>query len=244
MGYSGLQEGGYAMSTKTTRTVTRRKNQLADRGPSILVGCSGEVSRALNRTPARRTVAVTFESEGEISAAEEVYRRIGEFLPQLIRERQQERLARVVEALLPDIAPSGPALAQAKMMVEAKRSILDGGDYIPASEIAKLAGYSEINPSAQPNKWKRDGAIFAVQHNGIDYFPLFALDSDANYKPYPTLKEVLSVFQGSKSGWSLAFWFAGLNSFLEDRRPQDLLATEPERVVAAARDEIEGLTHG
>lgn len=232
------------MSTKAKRTVTMRRSQLADRGPNVIVGSGSEVSRALNRTPARRTVAVTFESEGEVSALEEVYRRIGEFLPQLIREHRQERLAKMVEALLPDVPPSGPALAQAKMMVAAKRNILDGGDYISASEIAKLAGYSDVNPSAQPNKWKRDRAIFAVQHNGIDYFPLYALDSDANYKPYPVLKEVLNVFQGSKSGWSLAFWFAGLNSFLDDRRPQDLLEIEPERVVAAARDEVDGLTHG
>jgi hypothetical protein len=217
---------------------------MSDRGPSVIVGTGSEVSRMLNRTPARRTVAVTFESENEVSVAAEVYRRVGEFLPQLIRDRQQDRLTRVIEALLPDVAPPGPALAQARMMVEAKRAILDSGDYIPASEVAKLADYSEINPSAQPNKWKREGAIFAIQHNGVDYFPLFALDAEANYKPYPALKEVLTVFKGSKSGWSLAFWFAGLNSFLDDRRPQDLLATEPALVTAAARDEMEGLKHG
>jgi hypothetical protein len=47
-----------------------------------------------------------------------------------------------------------------------------------------------------------------------------------------------------RSGWSIAFWFAGLNSFLDDGRPQDLLASKPEMVIAAARDEMEGLQHG
>jgi hypothetical protein len=42
----------------------------------------------------------------------------------------------------------------------------------------------------------------------------------------------------------VAFWFAGLNSFLDDERPQDLLAFAPEQVLAAARDEIAGVLHG
>jgi hypothetical protein len=239
------------MSIKTKRTVRTKPSNMnsigrpsAERGPSVMVGTGSEVSRMLNRMPARRTVAVTFESANEVSAAEEVYRRVGEFLPQLIRERQQDRLVKVVEAFLPDVAPSGPALAQARMMIEAKRAILDSGDYIPAAEIAKIAGYSDTNPSAQPNKWKREGAVFAVQHNGVDYFPLFSLDAETNYKPLPALKSVLDRFHGSKGGWSLAFWFAGLNSFLDDRKPQDLLASDPEQVIAAARDEMEGLEHG
>jgi hypothetical protein len=231
-------EAGKALKVSAVR------RNASDRGPSVIVGTGSEVSRVLNRTPARRTVAVTFESESDVAAAEEVYRRVGEFLPHLIRERQQDRLAKVIEALLPDVASPGPALAQARMMIEAKRAILESGDYIPASEIARLAGYSEINPSAQPNKWKREGSIFAIQHGGIDYYPLFGLDPDANYKPYPAFQEVLDVFDGIKSDWSVAFWFAGLNSFLDDRRPQDLLTKAPEQVVAAARDEMEGLKHG
>jgi hypothetical protein len=47
-----------------------------------------------------------------------------------------------------------------------------------------------------------------------------------------------------RSGLSIGFWFDGLNSFLDDRRPKDLLASKPEMVIAAARDEMEGLRHG
>jgi hypothetical protein len=34
------------------------------------------------------------------------------------------------------------------------------------------------------------------------------------------------------------------NSFLGGQRPKDVLATAPERVLAAARDELEGSRHG
>jgi hypothetical protein len=43
--------------------------------------------------------------------------------------------------------------------------------------------------------------------------------------------------------WGLAFWFAGVNSFLGDERSQDLLEVSPERVVAAARDEMAEVQH-
>jgi hypothetical protein len=81
----------------------------------------------------------------------------------------------------------------------------------------------------------RDRAVFAVEHDGVEYFPLFGLDPEKKYEPYASLGRVLDVLDGNKSGWSLAFWFAGLNSFVDDRRPQDLLASEPEQVIAAAR---------
>lgn len=212
--------------------------------PRVVVGKSKEISAFLKRTPDRRVLAVTFDSEQEFAAAEEVYRRVGEVLPQLIRSRQRDKVSRVVEALLPEMAPSRSALIQARMQVEAKAQILEGGDYVRAAEIAKLAGYSETNPSAQTSKWKREKAIFAVEMNGVDYFPSFALNPEKSYKPYSAVGNVLDVFQDTKSGWGLAFWFAGLNSFLDDQRPQDLLATKPELVIAAARDAMEGLQHG
>jgi hypothetical protein len=55
---------------------------------------------------------------------------------------------------------------------------------------------------------------------------------------------ILNVFGDAKDGWGLAFWFAGLNSFLDDERPQDVLATDPELVIAAAKDEMAEFAHG
>jgi hypothetical protein len=43
------------------------------------------------------------------------------------------------------------------MTVDAKSTILNSGDLVPAGAIAKLTGYSADNPSAQPNTWKREG---------------------------------------------------------------------------------------
>lgn len=219
-------------------------NQSPASGPEVLVGTGSEVSRRLNRSSARRALAVTFADDDQSAVLEDVVRKVAEFLPHIVRQKQRESLERIVGALLPEIAIPGAALAQARMLVDAKSTILRSGDFLPAGEIAKLAGYSDKNPSAQPNKWKKDGAIFAIQHKGVDYFPLYALDPDENYRPYKAIAEILRAFGETKAGWGTAFWFAGLNSFLDDRRPQDLLASHPDLVIAAANDEVEGVQHG
>jgi hypothetical protein len=219
-------------------------NQLQQSGTEVLVGTGTEVSRRLHRSSARRAVAFTFADDEQSAVLEDVVRRVAEFLPHIVRQRQKEKLERIVGDLLPEIVIPSAALAQARMLLDARSKISESGDFLPAGEIAKLAGYSEKNPSAQPNKWKKDGAIFAIQHKGVDYFPLYALDPDENYRPYKAIAEILRVFGETKTGWGIAFWFAGLNSFLDDRRPQDLLAIDPDLVIAATKDEVEGVQHG
>jgi len=218
--------------------------QLDQEVPTVMVGTGPEVIKLLHRSTARRALAVTFANDDEMHLLELMIRRVTEFYPQLMRQRQHEAIDKIVSALLPEVAIPDAALAQARMMVDAKSAILNSGDLLPAGEIARLAGYSANNPSAQPNKWKRDGAIFAIHHKGTDYFPIYALNPDENYRPYKAVADILRVFGDTKDSWGLAFWFAGLNSFLDDQRPQDLLAADPERVIAAAKDEVEGVQHG
>jgi hypothetical protein len=129
------------------------------------------------------------------------------------------------------------------MILEAKTAILNSGDFLPANEVAKLAGVGAVNPTLQPNQWKRDQDIFAIQHGREDYFPLYALNPD-DHRPRKQMAEILRIFGDAKDGWGLAFRFAALNSFLDDERPQDVLAVDPDRVIAAAKDEMAGVQHG
>ena len=55
------------------------------------------------------------------------------------------------------------------MLIDAKSTILKSGDFIPAGEVSKLGGYSRTNPSVQPNKWKRNRSIFAIEHKGMTF---------------------------------------------------------------------------
>jgi hypothetical protein len=217
--------------------------QIEEVGSIVLSGSGRDVIRQLNLSLGRRTVAVTFEDNEQGAAAERVIHQVVEFLPQLIQERQEDTLRKMVNLLLTDVTPSKAAREQARMLIEAKTAILNSGDFLPATEVAKLAGFSSTNLSVQPNKWKRSREIFAIQHGREDYLPLYALDT-AGHRPRKEMAEILGVFGDAKDGWGLAFWFAGLNSFLDDERPQDVLAADPERVIAAAKDEMAEYEHG
>ena len=187
---------------------------------------------------------MTFSDDEESIAFEGTFRKLIELFSRIARQMQKGLMEEMVGALLPKDVLSKAAVVQARMMADTKSKILQSGDSLPAGEIAKLARYGEKNPGAQANRWKKDGAIFAIRRKGADYFPLYALNPDEKYHPYKSIAEILRIFGNSKTGWGTAFWFAGLNSFLDARRPQDLLAGDPALVIAAAKDEVEGVRHG
>jgi hypothetical protein len=93
-------------------------------------------------------------------------------------------------------------------------------------------------------RWKREGRIFSVEYGGTEYFPLFGLDPITGYQPYPALAEALRILNVPDWGsdWAVATWFVGLSSFLDDQRPQDLLASDAGWVIEAAKDAVYSLS--
>jgi len=212
--------------------------------PRVIVGSSASIRKQLHEAGRKPAMALVFVDDDQRKFFEGVLRTTSEFLPRIKRGRRDEAMEKIVRALLPDAPLSNSALAEARMTAKAQSRILESGDFLPAAEVARLAGFSENNPSTQPNKWKREKRIFAFTFDGRDYYPAFGIDPHRSYRPRPALAKVLKTFGNTKSPWQLAFWFAGMNSFLGAARPQDLLATAPERVIAAAKDEVQGVRHG
>jgi hypothetical protein len=112
-----------------------------------------------------------------------------------------------------------------------------------ARELALFASIGEEEMRRELKQWMAEGRIFLVEHEGAEYFPLYALDAGARYRPYPAVKEIISIFGENLSVWGIASWFSGLNSFLDDQRPLDLLDKDPDWVVEAARDAMDDMTH-
>lgn len=163
----------------------------------------------------------------------------------LLAERQPPQvLARLADEMVPRTPAPPHLLKEAAMLVRARKAVLESGDWLTAAQVAELAGLSTRNPSAQPNKWKKQGAIFAIHHAGVDYFPGFGLDREAGFRPLKDLARIIEIFRGHRDSWEMAYWFASANSFLGAKRPQDLLAKAPQRVIAAAEDEVQGIVHG
>jgi hypothetical protein len=205
-----------------------------------------EVRIQVNKVSAEQVVALAFAhaTPGEAAAIAETFASVADLVKSIVGEHRRQSLEAIVGALVPRVPPTPNELKEAAMLARARTAVLESGDWMTASEIASVAGFSASNPSTQPNKWKREGAIFAIRHNGIDYFPSYGLDPQAGYRPRKAMAQVIRLFGDSKDGWGLSYWFMSANSFLGGKRPRDLMASDPERVIAAAADEREGVLHG
>jgi hypothetical protein len=215
-------------------------------GVGTLAGTPGEIGEQLRHSGAERAIALTFahESERTVRAIAEALGSLAPLVAGLIKQRQREALDKIVDAMVPTVPLPAHVMVEARMTAHARSDVLANGDWLTAAQVAELAGFSTSNLSAQPNKWKKEGQIFAIRHRGLDYFPAYGLDADAGYRPLKSLAPVLAVFGAAKDGWGLAYWFASANSFLGGQRPQDVLPKAPDRVLAAAADEMADIAHG
>lgn len=120
--------------------------------------------------------------------------------------------------------------------------VLSEGRWISSGELSDKAHFTNANRSAGPNAWKRRGRTFAISVEGQDRYPDYAFDEA--WQPLPVIKQVLDIFDGTRTPWSLAAWFASENSWLGGCKPKDLLNSEPLAVTAAAFQEKSGALHG
>lgn len=215
-------------------------------GLKTLTGTPAQVSQKLSGSNAERVVAVALEhgDDDVAKAVAKTFADMAPFIALVMKRRQTELLSTIVEKLVPSVPFPEHTLTEARMVAEARADVFRSGEWLTAAQLASIAGFSATNPSAQPNKWKKDGLLFAVRHEGADYFPRYALDANAGYRPTKGLSKVIAAFRGRKDDWGMAYWFASVNSMLGGKRPQDLLLTQPERVLAAAEDEVAGVLHG
>ncbi|NHB93443.1 MbcA/ParS/Xre antitoxin family protein [Photorhabdus cinerea] len=125
---------------------------------------------------------------------------------------------------------------------ELKNRIITDSKWLTASELSKLVGSKSVNPSAAANRLKKSKKIFALQIGGKDLFPLYALDEGG--QPLPVIKKIIALFGDKKTPWAIAIWFGTPNSWLGNKKPKDLLLTQPNDVYIAAKEEVEGPCHG
>lgn len=161
----------------------------------------------------------------------------------LSRQYHHESLEHLVRALTPAAPVASSELKKRMMLMQARSELLGSGDWVNAQDIAELANFSKTNASAQPNKWKRAGRIFAIALQSQDYFPLFALDPQT-HRPRKVIAAIIEKFGAAKDAWGLAYWFASVNGYLGGKRPQDMLDDAPEQVLAAVDKELAVVAHG
>lgn len=135
-------------------------------------------------------------------------------------------------------------LREEAMRESAQQAVLESGDWLKPKEMSTLVSYGESKFFAQLQKWKRQGKIYSISYENNKYYPNYALNPDDEFRPFKALREILQLFKKSKSDWGIAYWFHSVNGYLDGICPKDLLAEEPEKVIGAARCEVNGIQHG
>lgn len=208
-------------------------------------GDTAEVRLQLDHVKGGYVFAVALESSSarEAKTIEHVLAQIIQLTQESLTSQSTDALSTLVATLLPKEMLSPTLLREAQMMLRAREAVLAGADWLSEADLAEIAGLNKKNPGTQLQKWKRDGAIFAICRHDVDYFPGYALDPDNEYRPHRALKKVIAQFADHKEGWGLASWFQSANSFLGGQRPMDLLSKQSDDVIAAAADEAMGVVH-
>jgi hypothetical protein len=128
-----------------------------------------------------------------------------------------------------------------KLEKRAVDAILSGSCWLSARDVGLRVNPQAANPHALASRWLKEGRVFAISRNGQREFPDYAFDLLG--QPLPALREVLSLF-GDAPALRLASWFESRTALLGGQRPRELLADDPQAVIAAARAHLLGPVHG
>jgi len=194
----------------------------------------------------RHKIVITVNAKSQEMV--DAYVRSVDMLTQVFRAHLHPLPADTISTIVALMVPKQPVpstlLREARMLAKSKTEILQSNDWVTAHEISHLAQFSARNPSSQPNKWKQAGKIFALRHEGVDYFPIYGLDPAEGFRPFTPLESVISTLTTMKDGWAMAFWFASPNTFLGGKRPKEVFLANPSGVLSAAKEEVSGVVLG
>jgi hypothetical protein len=133
---------------------------------------------------------------------------------------------------------------EAAMLAEARRLILQDGNWVTTAGLSQLTGLEPAALAAGLRVWLHDGSLISVSDRSQEYYPVFAFGDATELRPTAEFGAVINVLRKKKDGWGIAFWFASSNHCLGGNRPQDLLRSSAERVRRAAEEEVTGTLHG
>jgi hypothetical protein len=165
----------------------------------------------------------------------QVYRLVQAGALQERRSVQARRdLARALGPSLADVDPVPYAtVEQARRFSQLRTALLGGGAYTTAA-LARAKDMTANNARQWVSRHRRADRLFTVAQEGETLVPAFLLDDqlEPRHEAQPVISALRSV---GEDGWALWTWFATPSAWLGGQVPADLVATEPERVTAAAR---------
>lgn len=172
----------------------------------------------------------------------EVLKRVATVLVDLTSTAREENFEARVRSVMRAFAPEDP---EADVLLKlagddalARQELLSQVPVLDSKQVAERAGYSLRNASQTAWRWRSAGKIFSINRGGVDYYPAFQFSDDG--QPLPIVGKVLEILRSDpkRTDWQNAFWFAGANGWLGGAAPKDLLHSDPDRVLEAAKHAV------
>jgi len=110
----------------------------------------------------------------------------------------------------------------------------DSGGLAHGDALARLLDEHHTGDHASLARLIGAGHVFGLRWRGEFWLPMFQFAA-ADLSLREPVRRVLTEFGDTFDGWALAIWFVHPNSWLHGRRPVELLDTQLEAVLEAAR---------
>lgn len=143
--------------------------------------------------------------------------------------RPQDVHCLTVESTMTNITPSGCGFVD---LLEAFRA---SGGTAPGDIVARLLVEHRAGEAVSLARLVHSGQVFGFEWRASLWIPMFQFNAiDLTIAAGPLV--VRSQLPGIWSGWTVAMWFAMPNTRLKGRRPVDLMTSDFEAVLRAARN--------
>jgi hypothetical protein len=143
---------------------------------------------------------------------------------------------RMVEFFLQGATLQPLDVRKARMAAKAMQDIFSGTEWLTAEQVGAKGitdDYTdgELKAGAnRVNRWKAEGKIFAIQRAGKDWYPRYQFNDD--YAPIPSMRNVIKKF-GDDAPIEIAAWMESPNSYLDGKRPREVLRSHRDAFLAA-----------
>ena len=167
---------------------------------------------------------------------DETAARIKDEAPAAVEVPVLEEVEDVVVRLMPAATrvPGKGVTEQARRNAALRQAFLDRHELLDAAAVAEWAGSRSSNRRAQASRWAAAKRIFGVPAGGHTLYPGFQFDDDGH--PRPAVADVLKILaEMHLSAWATAIWWDTPSDVLGWRRPAEVVAVDPDEVIAAAR---------
>ena len=189
--------------------------------PVAIVELDDNARRVLGR---RHPHIAGYASALVVVTDEDLKREVSDTLYQLAEAangRRKKRLERLIEELIESGEAESPLLSEeAARQARFRFRMLRDHPAHTATQLGRLRGSTAADPTQIVNRWRVQGRVFAVQHQGTKLY--FGFQFDREFKPLSIIAKVLEQLRGWE-GWDIAAWFVTPNGMLDKLQPLEVL---------------------